>query len=110
MRLPNPDRAVVDLRKLSAYCLSIAHPVGKHKAIVSRNVLGLTENESENLRNALLQAAVREEAIFQRTDRYGDRFKIEFEMTTTVGKAKIRSARIVDHGTDFARLTSCYVV
>lgn len=32
MKLPNADRAVVDLRKLRDYCLSQEHPRGQHKA------------------------------------------------------------------------------
>lgn len=32
--MPNADRAVVELRKLTGYCLSFAHPRGRHKAQV----------------------------------------------------------------------------
>jgi len=34
MRLPGGDAAVVDLRKLTEYCLNPDHPRGKHKARV----------------------------------------------------------------------------
>ena len=40
MGLPHADRAEVDLRKLSEYCLSPVHPVGKHKAAVFQAALG----------------------------------------------------------------------
>jgi hypothetical protein len=33
MKLPNADQAVVGLRKLTDYCLSIAHPRRRHKAL-----------------------------------------------------------------------------
>ncbi|MGP0066701.1 MAG: DUF6883 domain-containing protein [Isosphaeraceae bacterium] len=39
MKPPNSDQAEVDLRKLSEYCLSSTHPVGKHKAAVFRAAL-----------------------------------------------------------------------
>jgi len=42
MKLPNPERAVVDLEKLRNYCLSLSHPRGRHKARVFEAVLGLT--------------------------------------------------------------------
>jgi hypothetical protein len=34
MKLPNGDRAIVDLEKLRAYCLNPQHPRGRHKARV----------------------------------------------------------------------------
>lgn len=34
MKLPNGDRAVVDIVKLTDYCLSTTHPRGRHKARV----------------------------------------------------------------------------
>ena len=50
MGLPNADRAEVDLRKLSEYCLSPEHPVGKHKAAVFLAALGLTVADAHLLR------------------------------------------------------------
>ncbi len=50
MKLPNRDRAVVDLAKLRDYCLSEVHPRGKHKARVFRVALGLTTQDAEELR------------------------------------------------------------
>jgi hypothetical protein len=40
-RLPNTDRLVLDVRKLEDYCLSTAHPRGRHKARVSETLLVL---------------------------------------------------------------------
>ncbi len=42
MKLPNSDRAVVDIAKLRDYCLNPAHPRGRHKARVFAAALGLT--------------------------------------------------------------------
>ena len=42
MRLPNGDKAVVDPRKLPDYCLSPAHPIGKHKARLFEAATGIT--------------------------------------------------------------------
>ena len=52
--LPNADRAVLDLRKIEDYCLSPAHPRGRHKARVFRDALGIGRSEAEWLRQALL--------------------------------------------------------
>jgi hypothetical protein len=63
MRLPNPEIAVVDVRKLRDYCLNPAHPRGKHKAQVFSAALGLDADDAEELRETLLSAARSEEAV-----------------------------------------------
>jgi len=54
MRLPNPERAVVDIAKLADYCLNPKHEDGKHKARVFAAALGLGQKDREWLRNRLL--------------------------------------------------------
>lgn len=110
MRLPNPEFAVVDLRKLRDYCLNPEHPRGKHKAQVFSVALGLGAGDAEELRETLLSAARSEEAITGEEDEYGKRYVLDSEMRTAVGTATVRSGWIVRHGEDFPRLTSCYVV
>ena len=110
MRLPNPENAAVDVRKLRDYCLNPEHPRGRHKARVFSDALGLGVDDAEDLREALLSAARSEEAIAGEEDEYGERYVLDFEMRTAVGTATVRSGWIVRHGEDFPRLTSCYVV
>jgi len=110
MGLPNADRAEVDPRKLTDYCLSSIHPVGKHKAAVFRAALGLTNTDAGQLREWLLQAATVGEALAGRADEFGERFVIDFPAATATGSATVRSAWIVRTGEDFPRLTTCYVL
>ena len=110
MGLPNADQAEVDLRKLSEYCLSPAHPVGKHKAVVFRAALGLTADDAPRLRERILRAAMEEQAVFERADEFGDRYRLDFEAVTTSGSALVRSAWIIRAGEDFPRLTTCFVL
>ena len=110
MRLPNPENAIVDVRKLRDYCLNPEHPRGRHKAQVFSAALGLGAEDAEELREALLTAACSEEAVAGEEDEYGKRYVLDFEMSTAVGTATVRSGWIVRHGEDFPRLTSCYVV
>jgi hypothetical protein len=42
-------------------------------------------------------------------DLYGQRYTIDFEMATAVGKATIRSSWIVVRGKTAPRFTTCYV-
>ncbi len=110
MRLPNPEDAVVDVRKLRDYCLSPEHPRGRHKTRVFFAALGLGTDDAEELREALLSAARSEEAVAGEEDEYGQRYMLDFQMNTAVGTATVRSRWIVRRGEDFPRLTSCYVI
>jgi hypothetical protein len=80
MKLPNPEDAVVDIRKLRDYCLSPRHPRGRHKARAFASALGLTVDDAEELRTALLSAAVSEEAAPADSDEYGERYMLDFEI------------------------------
>lgn len=110
MKLPNPDRAVVDIAKLRDYCLSPIHPVGRNKARVFASVLGLTAADADTLRAALLAAAEQFEATPGAQDEYGQRYTLDFPMAGPAGLGTLRSCWIVRTGEDFARLTTCYVL
>ncbi len=90
-RLPNPQDAVVEIRKLRGYCLSPDHPRGRHKARVFASALGLAASDAEQLRKALLSAALSEEASPAEEDEYGQRYMLDFEMITEKGSAAVRS-------------------
>ncbi len=109
MRLPNAERAVVDLEKLSGYCLNSDHPRGKHKARVFAAALGLTTNDADMLRDALLDAVQSADAEPTLLDRYGQQYRIDFGMETAVGQATVRSYWIVRSGEDFPRLATCFL-
>lgn len=110
MKLPNPERAEVDIAKLLEYCLNTEHPEGKHKARVFLTALGLGAKDAEELRQALLNAAQTMEAIRGARDKYGQRFLVDFAMRRDRHEARIRSAWIIRSGEDIVRLTSCYVL
>jgi hypothetical protein len=104
------DRAVVDPVKLTEYCLSPDHPRGRHKARVFEAALGLTADDADELRQALLDAAGSDAAESADADEFGQRYVVEFEMSRPAGTARIRSGWIVRTGEDFPRFVSCYVV
>lgn len=99
----------VDIAKLRDYCLSETHPRGRHKARVFRSSLGLTADDSEWLRQALLDAIGRKQDDLHRgeSDEYGDRYFLDFELTVPAGTANIRSTWIVLTGEDVQKLASC---
>lgn len=110
MRLPNAERAVVDIEKLRDYCLSPEHPRGRHKARVFAAALGLTADHAELLREALLGAARTEDALLVEQDSYGDRYVIEWMMSGPAAQGRVHSSWIVRRGEDFPRLTTCYAL
>ena len=103
---------VVEVAKLRDYCLSESHPRGRHKARVFQSRLGLTTKDCELLRETLLNAARDQQVELQATDadEFGQRYVLDFEMTTLVETVMVRSTWIVPAGQDLLRLTSCYVL
>ena len=78
MKVPNPDRAVVDIRKLTNYCLSHEHLRGKHKARVFLSALGMTSAHAGELRDVLLNKVRSEECVVGTVDEYGARYIVAF--------------------------------
>ncbi len=114
MKLPNADRAVIDIEKLRDYSLNPNHPEGKHKARVFLAALGFTADDAERLRKILLEAITTIEATAQQPTPYGQRFVVDFQVTEfdkfVVSFATIRSAWIIRNDEDFPRLTSCFIL
>jgi hypothetical protein len=110
VKLPNAERASVDVAKLRDYCLNPNHPRGRYKARVFLAALGLTAAHADELRAALLAAARTEDATRGDRDEYGERYVLDFSMAGSAGQAQVRSAWIIRIGEDFPRLSSCYVL
>ncbi len=110
MKLPNGDRAVVELVKLTDYCLNLDHPRGKHKARVFLAACGFSPENAELMREQLLDAAVHEEALSGPPMSHGQRFVVECELAGPTGRARVRTAWIVRSGEDFPRFVSAYVL
>jgi len=110
MRLPNAEFAVVDIEKLRDYCLNADHPRGRHKARAFAAALGLTADNADKLRDAILEAASVKEAFVGIRDDFGRRFVLDFDMATESGQATVRTGWIVLANDNLARLTTCYVL
>ena len=95
MRLPNADRAFVDLQKLREYCLNAGHPRGQHKARVFASALGITAREAAWLRTAFLRAACMHDATAGEADAYGRRYHLDISIDGPKGAAAVRTTWIV---------------
>ena len=110
MKLPNADRAFVDIAKLRDYSLNAEHKEGKHKARVFAAASGLRSNDAEWLREKLLRIAKSEDCQLGRKTDYGQRYLIDFELSHGRKSARIRSVWIVRNRENFPRLVTCYVI
>jgi len=108
-KLPNGEYAVVPLEKLTEYALNTEHPTERHKARVFKAALGLTVENAEFLQMTLQSAAASLDAVAEDPTVYGDRYVIDFKVTTESGTATIRSAWMIRRDEDVPRLTTCYV-
>jgi len=110
MKLPNGDQGTIDVAgKLGGYCLNAEHARGRHKARVFEATLGITATDSERLVEALQDAAANGDAIFRKTNEYGDEYMIEFVMEADERSFVVTSSWFLDKGKGIPRLTNCYV-
>jgi hypothetical protein len=75
VRLPNPDVAYVDPKKLWGYLLSRSHPVGRFKASFF-GMLGYTQENWRLLEQQLLEIARSGEAELEQETPYGTKYRI----------------------------------
>ena len=105
-KLPNGERAEVDIRKLREYSLNPEHDEGKHKARVFRAALDFTQEDAERLREMVLEAARNEEALVGNRTNHGQLYTVDFTTEGLRGSVVIRTAWIVTLDTDFPRLVT----
>ena len=109
MKLPNSHLAIIDITKLQDYSLNPEHESGGHKARVFRAALGLTLDDAEWLRAHMLRIAREGDATVGERSFFGQKYLIDAQLTFNHRSAIVRTAWIVENGTDFPRLVSCYV-
>ena len=109
MKLPNGGRAIIDRRKVTDYCLNLDHDDGSHKARLFQALIGLNQNNSALLLDALRTAAATDDAVAGKVDEYGRRYIIDFELEGPQGIAMIRSVWIVRANEEAPRLVTCYI-
>ena len=108
MKIPNAERAIVDIRKLRSYCLNSQHNIGKHKARLFATLLGMNSNDAEGLHSALLEAVKTQDAQLGKKDERGQRYTLDFTMNWKHNRARIRSGWIIETNSDTPKLTTAY--
>ena len=110
MKLPNPDLAVIDDRKLAGYSLNLDHDEGKQKAPVFKAALDMDVSHLEELKQALCSALENYDAVSGARNAYGQKYVIDFPLTHENKTAIINSIWIVKDNENFPRLITCYVL
>ncbi len=97
MKLPNPNLAVIDDRKLAGYSLNLDHDEGKHKARVFKAALNMDVSHLEELKQALRSALESHDAFPAARNAYGQKYVIDFPLTREEKTAIIHSIWIVSY-------------
>jgi hypothetical protein len=110
MKVPNAERAVVDIAKLRDYSLNPVHKEGRHKARVFGAALGLARDDAEWLRRILLDIVRHNDCQLGRETLFGQRYIVDFSVTKQDKTARLRSVWNVRLGQNDPRLVTCYVL
>lgn len=98
------------MERLRTYILNPYHEEGRNKARVFRSVFGLDAETAEVLQTALMNAAPSADAEEARTDIYGRRYRIDFELIRAGRRGTIRSAWFLPADGSDPRFLSCWVL
>lgn len=110
MRLPDGDRAILDLRKLEDYCLNPQHPVGRNKARVFREALGIVQADAASLAEEFLEAARTTEAAPAGMDDWGPRWSVDIVVSRQDKRAMVRTIWMMRREEEFPRFVTCWVL
>lgn len=108
MRIPHPDRAVIEPAKLRDYLLSPTHPVGRFKAPFFL-ALGYSAAEWDRLTADLRGQHLPLEAVPAAATAYGQKYIIRATLVGPSGaSAEVVTVWVVRANEDFARFVTAY--
>jgi hypothetical protein len=108
MKLPNGDRAVIPIQKITGYCLNPNHAKGKHKARVFQAVLNITADNADILIALIQQAAIEGDVVQQDPTPQGQIFKVDWDIPNTNGE-QLRTIWEIAHNTETPRLVTAFI-
>ncbi|MDX2250099.1 MAG: hypothetical protein SF052_25175 [Bacteroidia bacterium] len=108
--LPGYNDAIIPIPKIRDYALNPLHPEGKHKAIVFKSALGLTQQDYLWLIDEIYNGIAIIDAVEEENSSFGKRYHVDLFIRTDYNEAVIRTAWIIRNGESYPSLTSCYVI
>lgn len=106
---PEWVRAVLDIRKLSEYCLNPDHLRGRHKARVFDRALGIGREDAVWLREAILERVPHSDTEEMDSDRFGTRWRADVMIARHGRLAVVRTVWLVAKD-GIPRLPTCWVL
>jgi hypothetical protein len=108
VKLPNPERAIIDARKIRGYLLSRSHPIGRFKAAFFARA-GFEAGNWADLVSQLRELAVRGEAVQGAATKSGQKFLVSGILKGPGGvSVEVTTVWLVPTGGDAARLVTVY--
>lgn len=109
MKLPGRDRAFIPERKLTAYLLSLSHPVGRAKARFFRR-FGFDASNTELLRDELLALARQADVVRTEHTAYGTKYVVDGSLSTPSGdEVAVRTVWMIEKSEpDAPRFVTAY--
>lgn len=110
MKLPQNDKVIIPIEKLTDYILSETHSTGKFKGDFFRS-FGFSERNVNLFEKALLKIVKSQEVKETLISPYGKKYIIDGSMKTPVGKTiKVRTIWIIEEGQKRPRFITVYPV
>ena len=108
MKLPNPDKLVVEREKIADYLLNPAHRYGASKARFFMH-FGFRPEAWEQLAEALRQHGLAHDVTKARETGFGPRYEVEGKLNCPNGRhPRVRSVWQLDQGEIAPRLLTAY--
>lgn len=108
--LPNYQNAIIPPEKMEKYALDPTHPVGKHKAIVFKSVLGFDRANWQLLEKSILDELPYHDARSGEAGPWGTKYSVVLPIKGPNGNtADVMTAWIIRPGTDNPSLVTTYV-
>ncbi len=107
MRLPNPDRAIVEEAKVRDYLLSAEHPVGQFKAVVFETA-GYRRDVWDVLQAHLQAVALLDGARLKAATPYGQLFELRAILEGPLRNLSVITVWFVPKNEDVPRLVTVY--
>ena len=110
MKLPNGDRATINMRKLRHYALDPRHPHGRHHARLFRDLLKLSADDAPRLAAWLRRLAASHDVTLGKPSPFGQKYELRAQWQEGNASYTVLSVWMIHHGEHIPRLVTTYVI
>lgn len=107
-KLPNSERALIPMEKLTDYCLNPEHARGKDKARVFASVLGITRDNAHDLAGLVRQAARDGNITKEASTIWGQYYRVDWAIPSQADVI-LRTIWEISPGEEIPRLVSVFI-